>query len=345
MAKKKTTAEILAEARAQDVGDQPAPAAANAAPESEAAPAAEAPVESESVEEPAKSAVAKPKAAKPKSTSDILARLRAEKKGGGKAAKPAGESAAPAAKKAAPDKKAAPAKSPAAVGATGEKPSPMEMLKALREAKRDQSTDVAESATEPNKPARGKPAAKRKSAAKPEVARRNFLVACLAAPLVLVSTPFAAAWTFLSAATAVFSLGVLRFMLPNVLIEPPSRFKVGSPSDYPGGAVSTKWKAEFGVWIIHTEYEGKNLIYALFSICTHLGCTPNWLEGEQKFKCPCHGSGFYINGVNFEGPAPRPLERTAIRIAPDGMLEVDKSQKFQQELGQWDDAKSFIELA
>ena len=123
------------------------------------------------------------------------------------------------------------------------------------------------------------------------------------------------------------------------------QFKVGSPSDYPAGTVTTKWKSEFGVWIVHTESKGQNLIYALFSICTHLGCTPNWLESEQKFKCPCHGSGFYISGVNFEGPAPRPLERTAIRIAPDGMLEVDKSRKFQQEMGQWDDPASFVEMA
>ena len=40
------------------------------------------------------------------------------------------------------------------------------------------------------------------------------------------------------------------------------------------------------------------------AVCTHLGCTPNWLEAEQKFKCPCHGSGFYKDGINFEGPAP-----------------------------------------
>ena len=33
---------------------------------------------------------------------------------------------------------------------------------------------------------------------------------------------------------------------------------------------------------------------------TALGCTPNWLEAEFKFKCPCHGSGFYISGINFE---------------------------------------------
>jgi cytochrome b6-f complex iron-sulfur subunit len=266
--------------------------------------------------------------------------LRAEK-GGSKPAAPkkkaAGKSPAP--------KKAAVATSPTA---TGEKQSPLDMLKAMREAKQAgaaESKDGGATPAGPRKPVRGNPAAKRKSAAKAQVPRRNFLVACLMAPLVLISSPFAAAWTFFSAATAAFSLAVARFMMPNVLIEPPSQFKVGSPSDYPGGTVSTKWKAELGVWIINTEYEGKSLIYALFSICTHLGCTPNWLEGEQKFKCPCHGSGFYINGVNFEGPAPRPLERTAIRIAPDGMLEVDKSQKFQQELGQWEDAKSFIELA
>jgi nitrite reductase/ring-hydroxylating ferredoxin subunit len=46
--------------------------------------------------------------------------------------------------------------------------------------------------------------------------------------------------------------------------------------------------------------------YALFTICTHLGCTPNYLSAENKFKCPCHGSGYRLTGVNFEGPAPRP---------------------------------------
>ena len=79
-------------------------------------------------------------------------------------------------------------------------------------------------------------------------------------------------------------------------------------------------------------------------ICTHLGCTPNWLDGEQKFKCPCHGSGFYITGINFEGPAPRPLERVGISLSSDGMLEVDKSLKFQEEMGQWADPNSFVEV-
>ena len=83
-------------------------------------------------------------------------------------------------------------------------------------------------------------------------------------------------------------------------------------------------------------------IYALRTVCTHLGCTPNWLEGEQKFKCPCHGSGFYKDGINFEGPAPRPLERYAIRLADDGQIEIDKSKIFQEEIGQWTDPASFV---
>jgi cytochrome b6-f complex iron-sulfur subunit len=98
--------------------------------------------------------------------------------------------------------------------------------------------------------------------------------------------------------------------------------------------------------VIHTaQYGGKDLIYALASVCTHLGCTPSWLEGEQKFKCPCHGSGFYMTGINFEGPAPRPLERVGLSVAPDGMLEVDKSVKFQEEKGQWEDEKSFVDAS
>jgi cytochrome b6-f complex iron-sulfur subunit len=139
-----------------------------------------------------------------------------------------------------------------------------------------------------------------------------------------------------------WSLGMARFMFPNILIEPPSRFKVGFPSDFAPDTVTEKFKAQYGVWIVNTEYRGQPSIVALRTVCTHLGCTPNWLEAEQKFKCPCHGSGFYKDGINFEGPAPRPLERYAIHVADDGQLEIDKSKTFQQEMGQWSDTASFV---
>ena len=98
-------------------------------------------------------------------------------------------------------------------------------------------------------------------------------------------------------------LGTLRFLFPNVLAEPSSKFKVGFPENFEEGKVVERFKDQ-NIWIVRND--GK--IYALSTTCTHLGCTPNWLESAAKFKCPCHGSGFYISGINFEGPAPRPLE-------------------------------------
>ena len=154
------------------------------------------------------------------------------------------------------------------------------------------------------------------------------------------------AWGSFTAATAGCLAATGRFMFPNVLNEPPQQFKVGFPVEY-GGGVDERWKDKFGVWIVRTQsdlvHEDPGF-YALLSTCTHLGCTPNWLSAEKKFKCPCHGSGFRQTGINFEGPAPRPLERTRIVLAEDGQILIDKSRKFQQELGQWADPESFLRV-
>jgi len=144
-------------------------------------------------------------------------------------------------------------------------------------------------------------------------------------------------WAGFIGAAAAMGAGTVRFLFPNVTFEPPQKFKVGFPTAF-GIGVSETYKSEYGVWICRNEEE----IYALIAVCTHLGCTPNWLSGENKFKCPCHGSGFYMNGINFEGPAPRPLERAAIKIDDDGQLLVDKDRKFLFEAGQWKDPASFV---
>ncbi|NUQ64311.1 MAG: ubiquinol-cytochrome c reductase iron-sulfur subunit [Pirellulales bacterium] len=149
-------------------------------------------------------------------------------------------------------------------------------------------------------------------------------------------------FTALGAAGGLWAAGTARFLFPNVITKPPSRFKAGFPGDYPAGRVETRYKDEYGVWLVSGFYNGKRQIYALRTACTHLGCITIWQEAEQKFKCPCHGSGFSMDGVNFEGPAPRPLERYAIRIADDGQLEVDTSRIFQEELGQWTDPGCYV---
>jgi cytochrome b6-f complex iron-sulfur subunit len=145
-------------------------------------------------------------------------------------------------------------------------------------------------------------------------------------------------WVAFSAACASSLVATARFLFPNVLFEPPQSFKAGFPSEYNLGEVDTRWKDAFGVWVVR-EPDG---FYALIAVCTHLGCSPNWLSTENKFKCPCHGSGFYKSGVNFEGPAPRPLERARILLADDGQIMIDKSVKFQQEKGEWENPESFL---
>jgi cytochrome b6-f complex iron-sulfur subunit len=356
--KKPSTADILAKIRAQKAaaaaGDSPAPA--QEAPAVTPAP---------DIAPPTAAAPAKPAAspgAKPSSTKDIMAAIRS----GG--AKPAAVAAA-----AAPDAPAVVNSAPkAATVAPGPKLSPAEMLAKMREAKAAGTPAAAPLAIKtaspvaappmPVKPVsagKTKPAATRRGMAGFAtvatfsaicfilgfIAGSNALIAIGALAWAALLTPFMAAWAAIAGIGGIWTLGTARFMFPNVLVEPPSKFKVGPLSDYPLNTVSNKWKDQFGIWVVHTDqYEGRNMIFALASVCTHLGCTPNWLDGEQKFKCPCHGSGFYMTGINFEGPAPRPLERMGLRIAEDGMLEVNKSVKYQEEMGQWADATSFVEV-
>jgi len=159
----------------------------------------------------------------------------------------------------------------------------------------------------------------------------------------LLGSALGVGFALLGAVGGLWAAATARFFMPNVTAEPADRFRAGYPRDYPPGWVETKYKDRYGVWIVHGTYRGRSQIFALRTVCTHLGCITIWQESEQKFKCPCHGSGFHPDGTNFEGPAPRPLERYAIRIAEDGQLEVDRSRIYQQELGQWEDPRSFVE--
>ena len=147
-------------------------------------------------------------------------------------------------------------------------------------------------------------------------------------------------WLAFSAATGGFFVVMIRFLFPNVLFEPPQSFKIGYPEEFVPGNVDIRFKKKYNIWVVRND-EG---IYALSTVCTHLGCTPNWLMAEQKFKCPCHGSGFRFSGINFEGPAPRPLERFMIYLAGDGQIVVDKTKSFKFEKGEWEREESFLKV-
>lgn len=137
-----------------------------------------------------------------------------------------------------------------------------------------------------------------------------------------------------------------RFMMPNVLEEPDPKVRCGKLANYEAmqvGEVNEDFKTAkpSGFWIVRED----DRIAALSIVCTHLGCVPNWLPNDKKFKCPCHGSGYDVHGVNFEGPTPRPLERFNIYL--DGTeVVVDRSKKFlamgPNDLAIWSDPDASI---
>ncbi|MFZ5832034.1 MAG: ubiquinol-cytochrome c reductase iron-sulfur subunit [Planctomycetota bacterium] len=149
----------------------------------------------------------------------------------------------------------------------------------------------------------------------------------------------------LAGATGVWAAAVGRFMMPAVVAGPSQRFRVGKPEDFAPGEVDTRFRDQHGVWIVRFRYRGQDRIVAYRAECTHLGCITQWNPAEGKFRCPCHGSAFGIDGLNLEGPAPRPLERCAIRLTAGGQLEIERSRVFRGELGQWEDPDSYVGVA
>jgi len=127
----------------------------------------------------------------------------------------------------------------------------------------------------------------------------------------------------------------LRYFFPRTLFEPNTTFRIGYPSDFSLG-VTTKFQNQFRIWVVRNP----GRLFIVYARCTHLGCTPDWKESENKFKCPCHGSGYDTEGVNFEGPAPRPLDRARVTLDAEGQVVVNTSILFQ--VAQFDDQGAFL---
>ena len=125
---------------------------------------------------------------------------------------------------------------------------------------------------------------------------------------------------------------MVRSLVPNVLYESSQRFKAGLPDQFPEGATFLE---DQRVYIFREQ----KTFYAISAVCQHLGCTVKMVnlnqpktvsiegkavEEKREFHCPCHGSKYYGNGVNYAGPAPRPLNWFKVEVSPDdGQLVVD----------------------
>ncbi len=138
-------------------------------------------------------------------------------------------------------------------------------------------------------------------------------------------------WSCVAAFLTSWFIAFLRFFFPRVLFEPATVFKIGYPSDY-GLGIDEKWLQKYRIWVDRNP----DRLFIIYARCTHLGCTPDWKPAEDKFKCPCHGSGYDSEGINFEGPAPRPMDRAHVEMAPDGQILVDVARLYSWPKGQRD---------
>jgi cytochrome b6-f complex iron-sulfur subunit len=172
----------------------------------------------------------------------------------------------------------------------------------------DKAAPAGAGATPTSKKA-AKAKAEGEGSAQPVQMRRQLVWACI--------------WGYLGVNFLMF----LRFFFPRALFEPKTIFTVGYPADFTLG-VETKFQKDYRIWVVKTP----SRLFVIFARCTHLGCIPDWKQSEDKFKCPCHGSGYDSEGVNFEGPAPRPMDRAHIELDATGQIVVDTNRLYIRDL-------------
>src|SRR5262245_45054331 len=102
----------------------------------------------------------------------------------------------------------------------------------------EQDSSVPSAAAPAAKPAAPKAPA---AAAPAEVTRRGFF------------SWAAVGWVGFSVAIGGCLAALNRFLFPNVLFEPPTRFKVGRPDDFPSGVVDERFKETRGVWVVNQD--------------------------------------------------------------------------------------------
>lgn len=136
-------------------------------------------------------------------------------------------------------------------------------------------------------------------------------------------------WASIAGFLTTCFLMFVRFFLPRAIFEPSSTFRIGTPGDYALG-VDTKWQQQYRIWVTKTS----DRLFVIYARCTHLGCTPDWKASENKFKCPCHGSGYDSEGINFEGPAPRPMDRAHVQLDAEGQIVVNTGRLYEWPKGE-----------
>jgi cytochrome b6-f complex iron-sulfur subunit len=110
-------------------------------------------------------------------------------------------------------------------------------------------------------------------------------------------------------------LGIGRLPKAAVISSPSKRFSMVLPDTLqPGQAFSPPGRPV----AVFRDADG---IWAVSTVCTHLGCIVN--AHPDGFECPCHGSRFGADGSVTKGPAPRALAWLKVSAA-EGKLTIDQ---------------------
>lgn len=74
-------------------------------------------------------------------------------------------------------------------------------------------------------------------------------------------------------------------------------------------------------------------VAAIYKVCTHLGCIYTWVDANNRFECPCHGSKYRLDGRRIESPAPRSLDRFKMIALGDDKVTVLGESAVSEESG------------
>ncbi len=84
--------------------------------------------------------------------------------------------------------------------------------------------------------------------------------------------------------------------------------RVDDVADIPPGCGRIYWNG-LQPLAVYRDEDGE--LQERSAVCTHLGCIVHWNEAAKTWDCPCHGSGFDIEGKVLRGPARDELEKPA----------------------------------
>ncbi len=127
-----------------------------------------------------------------------------------------------------------------------------------------------------------------------------------------------AAWWSAAAALLFGLIGALRLPKAAVLPSPSKKFRLRLPASLASSQPFVPAGRSVAL------YKEGNQVYAISTVCTHLGCIVK--PSATGFDCPCHGSKSAKDGSVLKGPAPKALPWLEVKHLGSDNFLVDEGK-------------------